>query len=218
MAQPDPGAQSGATDPQSGNGMGQQGSTTASDPNATGQAASGQPDPNASGSATVSRSEYDALMRRMQAADQNAAKYQQQLKQHEDAQLTEQQKLQKQLEEANAALAEREKQLLDQQVETAMLADSTYTWHNPKTVLQLVDRELIQWAKDGRSVESVKAAMDKLAKDHPYLVKPAETAPPTTTAPTGVPMNNGRVDPQAGNQTTLEQRFPALRGRVPKRG
>lgn len=213
MSQPDPSAQSGAADPQSGV-AGQQGANPA-DPNGTnGSAASGQQQPEVP--ATVTRAEYEQLMRRMQAADQNAAKYQQQLQEHENAKLSDQEKLQRQLAEAQQTLAEREKQLQDQMLETALLADTTYAWQNPKTVLTLVNRELVQYSKDGKSVESVKAALDNLAKDHPYLVKPAET-PAVPAAPTGIPMNNGRVDPRGGNQSALEDRFPALKGRVPRR-
>jgi hypothetical protein len=215
MTQPDPNAQSGVAGAQSGT-EGQTQPTGVTPPPADPAAQSGQQPP-----ATVAREEYEAILRRMQASDQNNSKLQEKLKAFEDAQLTEQQKTANALKEAQEALAAKAQELEDAKLENALLADATYTWHNPATVLALVDRKAVEW-KDGKPVNT-KAVLDQVAKDHPYLVKPAEPAAPAApAAPTGVVgqpvMNNGRTGSGDGNRSALEDRFPALKGRVPRRG
>lgn len=209
MTQPDPNAQSGVDGTQSGV-AGQQGTGGTTEP-VTDPTQSGQTPP-----ATVSRDEYETLLRRMQASDQNNSKLQATLKAHEDAKLSETERTVNALKDAQAALAEKDKAIEDLNLQIAFLSDNTYTWHNPETALKLADRNRVEW-KDGKPA-NVKAVLDELAKAHAYLVKPEDTSTTTSPAPTGIPMNNGKNGAGDGNRSALEDRFPALRGRVAKRG
>lgn len=221
MSQPTGGAQSGAPDPtQSGGDPNQPGTqppaaTPPADPATQSGQPTGQPDPNAQ---PVSRAEYEALQARMRAADQRAAAAEKKIKDAEDAQLSEADKIKKDLEEERKLrLAEKERN--DRQaVDNAVLADTTYAgkWHNIETVLGLVDRSMIT-LEDGKP-KGVKAALDKLAKDHAYLLKPAEgtdnNGKSGSTGATGTTRQQGGQG--APSADALAAKFPAMRGRVPR--
>lgn len=210
MTQPDPSAQSGAAGTQSGT-EGQPGTTPVTTPPPADPATqSGQQPP-----VTVDRAEYEALQRRMQASDRNNTDLQAKLKAIEDAKLTEEQKTANALTEAQKALADKDKAIADLELQLAFVSDNTYAWHDPKVAMQILDRTKVEM-KDGKPT-NVKDLLAELATSHAYLVKPAEAATTTPPAPTGLPMNNGTT-PGKIPARTLEDTFPALRGRVPKRG
>jgi hypothetical protein len=218
MSQPAGGAQSGATDPtQSGGASTQPG--TNPDPNAspTGTSApqSGQPDPSA---ATVSAAEYAALQARLAAADRNNAATAKKLKDIEDAKLSEAERDKQALLAAQAELAAEKERNNKQTVDNAILADTTYAgkWHDVEAAMDMVDRSTITIDDKGKP-QGVKAALDKLAKDRPWLLKPETSGTESNnngTGATGAP-GTGRQQNPGTNQTDLERRFPALRGRVP---
>lgn len=96
-------------------------------------------------------------------------------------------------------------------IENAFLQANTHEWHNPKRALASADLTAVT-IKDGVVDEkALKDALDKLAKEEPYLVKPkeGEKDKPPPGGPTGTPPSG-----QGGKQTdqeTLRRKYPALR-------
>jgi minor structural protein GP20 len=221
MSQPAGGAQSGAPDPtQSGGDPNQTGTQPPAaqppaDPAAQSGAPAGTPDPTAT---TVSRAEFEALQARMVAADRRAAIAEKKIKDAEDAQLSEADRVKKQLEEAEAKLKAEKERNDRQTVDNAILADQTYSgkWHNVQTAMGLIDRSGIT-IEDNGSVTGVKAALDKLAKDHAYLLKPVDAGTGTNNGggTTGAPGTSRQTGAKPG-QEEWERNFPAMRGRVPR--
>lgn len=221
MAQPT-GAQSGTGDPTQIGGAPAGGTTDPTNPTAqaTDPTQSGQtgtpPDPNA---ATVSAADYEAIKARMIAADRRAAAAEKLVKDAADAQLSEAEKTAKALADTQAELAKERETNQTQAVENAILADPTYSgkWHDPQVALTLVDRDLITFDDKGKP-QGVKAALDKLAKDKAFLLKPADNAGEGdddkskggSTGAAGAPRQQGT----ANSRADMEKKFPALRGRV----
>lgn len=222
MSQPTGGAQSGAPDPtQSGGDPNQPGTQQPpatqppTDPAAqSGAPTTGTPDPNAQ---PVTRDEYNALMARLQAADRRATAAEKKIKDAEDATLSEAEKAKQDLARAQAELAAQKERNDRQAVDNAILADTSYAgkWHNVETVMGLIDRSGIT-IEDSGKVTGVKAALDKLARDHAYLLKPTEGAAGTNNGggSTGAAGTSRPTGARPG-QADWEKRFPAMRGRVP---
>jgi hypothetical protein len=95
-------------------------------------------------------------------------------------------------------------------IENAFLQANTHEWHNPKRALASADLSAVT-IKDGVVDEkALKDALDKLAKDEPYLVKPKEgDGKPPAGGPTGTPPS-GQGSKQT-DQETLRRKYPALR-------
>lgn len=192
------GASNGSTDTSTGTGA-QSGTQTATD-TTTGN--------------MVPQSEVDAVRERMRAADQRAAKFEQELRQLRDKDLPEAEKLKrdftesqeqvKTLTETNNALA----------LKVAFLSDNTYSWHNAERALKLVDLSQVEINADG-SVSGLKEALKALATSDPYLVK-QEAKEETKTPPGTAPGNNGGSAPQKPGTKGLAARIPALTTRVRK--
>lgn len=165
---------------------------------------------------TYTQAEMDAIMARMQAADRNRTEAQDKLKKIEQAQMTELDRTKAQLTEAQNALVQAQQANQERALENAFLADNTYSWHNSEDALALLDRAGVEVKEDG-TVSGMKAAIEKLSKERAYLIKPAEGTNNNglKSGPTGVP---GTAKPQAGTNDhgTMEKRFSALRGRVPR--
>lgn len=93
----------------------------------------------------------------------------------------------------------------------AFLSDNTHAWIDPVAALKLLDDSNIEIDEDGVT-QGLKPALDKLAKDKPYLLqaKPKPTPRPSGDAPRG-----GRPAKKTAEQQrkTLQTTFPALRGR-----
>lgn len=214
MTSPDPGAQSG-TDPSAqsgGTGTGQ-GDPADNNPDQTGQSAeTGQGQQTPEPPATVTRAEYDALMNRLRAADQNRTKAENDLKQLRDKDLPELQKAQRDLTEALDRAVKAETDLKSARLENAFLSHNKYNWHNPKTALKNADLSKVEILDDG-SVTGLDAALDALAKSDPYLIK-TETKVEEPKGPSGSPgAGQGRQPDGKPNMDALASRFPALRTR-----
>lgn len=217
MSQPITGVpQSGTVDPQSG---------TGTDPTGTGAVIPPAADPNATPPAkTYTEAEVEALRARMTAADKNNAAAQAALKKLTDAQLSEQERVAKDLEDTKKVNADLEVKVQKQAVENAFLLDSTYKWKNPASALKLVDLSEVTVEDDGK-VKGMKAALDALAKSDPYLLDDAsgstdeddkgkEKGPSGSTGAPGTTRQHGK----GTDATTLANKWPGMRGRVPASG
>jgi len=213
MTQPGPGAQSGtgtegqSADPATGQG------TPAVDPNDPagqssdpGQGQGQPPDPNA----TVARTEYDALMARMRAADQNRARFEAELKQLKDKDIPALEKAQRDLTDATKRAEEATAALKQSRIENAFLGNNKYKWKNNDAALKLADLTNVEVLEDGK-VTNLEAALEALSKAHPYLLdtdKPEEPKGSTGAPGTGGRQGDGKPDSKA-----MASRFPALRTR-----
>lgn len=213
MTQPGPGTQSGtpeggqSTDPGTGQG------TPTTDPiDPTGQSAEpGQGQQPTDPAATVSRADFDALMARMRAADQNKAKAEAELKQLKDKDIPALEKAQRDLTEATAKAEKAEQELRDSRIHNAFLSDNKYEWHDPKTALKLADLSNVEVAEDG-TVRNLAPALEALAKSHPFLLKP-KTEEQQPKGSTGAPGSGGRQPDGKMDASAMARRFPALRSR-----
>lgn len=118
----------------------------------------------------VTREEYEKVLRRMQAADEAKGKAEKRIRELDDAEKSELEKAQRDLNEAQrraeAAEAAAHKALLSMEI----LKFPGFVWHDPEVVLALVDMDSIEVAEDGK-VKGVKDALSKLAKEKPFLLK-----------------------------------------------
>src|SRR3982751_2110985 len=173
MTQPDPSAQSGVGGTQSGTDPGNQtppdpstgtGAQSGDTTGGTGQQGTG------TSSMTLEQAmlELEKQQRRANAADQNQAKLQSDLKKYQDAQLSEQEKTKRDLEEANKAREQLAKEKQDLELRIAFLSDNTYEWRNPEHALRLIDLSGVE-VKDGK-ITGLKEAMKALAEQNKYLL------------------------------------------------
>ncbi len=199
------------TDPQQQTGTGTQSGT---DP---GQQQQGQ---QPTKTAAELQAELDATIRRMKAADQTAAAQAAKLKEYEDKNLSEQEKLKRDAAEAKAEAVQLQKDKEDLTLRLAFLADTTYQWRNPEHALRLVDLSEVE-QKDGK-ITGLKEAAKKLAEEHKYLLAPKEgeegdsgEGGPGPKPPEGstVPMTGQRPSSAQASREALAKQFPALRTR-----
>jgi hypothetical protein len=175
---------------------------------------SGTPDPNVA--KVYTQADIDAAAAKVAQADRRAQAAEKKIADAEAAQLTEAQKIQKENETLKAEVAAERERNQQQALENAVLLDQTYTWHNNANVLKLIDRESITFDDKGKP-QGVKAALDKLAKDEPHLLKPKEgtggddgKGKPGSTGVAG----GARPAGQPNDKTRWDNKFPAMRGRV----
>ena len=157
------------------------------------------------------KAELERMKKRMQAADQRATKAENDLRKINDAKkddLTKAQDRVTELEGENKTLQE---QLQSERLNNGFLAANKHTWHNPTAALKLAQSEgyLEDVMDDDGSVDSkaLETALNKLAKDHAYLVKPREGAGPSGEGGSGR-SGNGKDDKQVKEQD--RRRAPAL--------
>lgn len=172
---------------------------------------------------TVSRTDFDAVTRRMQAADKRAAEFEQKLRELTQKDLPEAEKLKAEHEAATQKLSQLSETNRKLVLENAFLKDNTHKWKNPGTAMKLVDLSGVTIDDEGHVV-GLKDALKKLANSEPYLLedKPANEgsgssggAAGTGTPPAagGVPPMNGKPDSAAGANKGMETRLPALMSR-----
>jgi len=122
---------------------------------------------------------------------------------------TAEENLQTDLKTAQDTISTLQKTIQSLTIENAFYMANTHEWHNPKRALASADLSEVT-VKDGVVDEAaLKAALDKLAKEEPYLVKPKEDKPPPKGGPTGAPPA-GQGTKQT-DQETLKRKYPALR-------
>jgi hypothetical protein len=168
----------------------------------------------------VSRQDFEDLKRRMQAADKNkteaekrAESAESELKKLREKDLSELEKTKSQLQDLqkqNASLLEK----LDQQaLQNAFLTHNKHSWVNPTDALRLLDREGVE-VKDG-NVTGLDVAIEKLAKDKPYLLADDSGKGKAGNSSSGASgsANNGRRagEGKDDNKKASPSRFPALK-------
>lgn len=162
-------------------------------------------------SKTYTPEEYEALHRRMQAADRRASDLQSKVKEFEDKDKTELQKAEgerdSERDRANAA----EEALRGERIANAFLASNTVTWHDPSDALAMLRSRYMDGVEidDKGQVTGIKKAIEKMAKEKKYLVNSGSGA-----SSTGDQMNGARKgekpDTQKAKDEDIRRRMPAL--------
>lgn len=157
------------------------------------------------------KAELDRLKRRMQAADQRAARAEKELKKIKDAEKGELETAQdraSELEKENTSLKEL---LQSERLNNGFLSANKITWHNPAAALKLAQSEgyLEDVVDEDGTVDkkALESALNKLAKEHDYLVKPREGAGPSGDS-AGGRSGNGKDDKAV--KAADRRRAPAL--------
>lgn len=178
--------------------------------------------------ASITREEYEALHKRMTAADQRASKAEQDLRALTDKEKSELEKAQRDLQETAAERDQLRETVKTQAVRLAFLTSaSDITWHDPEDALAMAMRDLkdIEVAEDGTVDRNrVKAAAQSLAKSKPYLVKSQDGAGSgegsaanegkngAGTGKSGDDMNgSGKANKELLDREAMAKKFPALR-------
>jgi hypothetical protein len=166
---------------------------------------------NSSTTETVSKADYEALFKRMQAADQRASKLEKAQQEAADKDLSEAEKAKKDAAESKARADAAEAKLRDEKVFNAFLSRTDIAWHDVNdafTMLKSNYMDGVDVDKDGK-VTGIEPAVKKLAKEKAYLVKVAGDS----SGGTGAAHNGQRKGDQ--NDTGREaraSRFPAAYG------
>jgi len=156
---------------------------------------------------TVSRDEFEAIKRRMQAADQRAAKLEQEKAEQARKEKSDLENAKADLEQAQARISELEQLVNSTAVETEFVKYGKHDWVDVEAALRLLDREGVE-VKDGK-VSGLGPAIEKLVKAKPYLVKQGNQN--DSSGASGSASNGRRKGEGDGVKPDLSSRFPALR-------
>ena len=176
-----------------------------------GEGTGGETDPSAGGE-TVSKEEYERLKSRMQAADKTAADALKKVKEFEDKDKSETERLTSQVQdltEQNTALAEENKRL---KFDNAFAMQSKHSWQDPEIVLGLVRNHESVSIEDDGTVKGMDKALDEIAKTKPFLLKSDEGGGDSgPSGPSGSPTGSGKKnDPAKQDAEALRKKYPAL--------
>jgi len=121
------------------------------------------------------------------------------------------------LKTANAKLVADNERLM---LEIALRDDTAHDWVNPDAVLKLADLSEVDFDAKTNKPRGLKAALDKLAKDSPFLLKPkddngdddADKKPaPRGTGKPPAPKGTAKDAQAAAEAARLKAKYPALR-------
>jgi hypothetical protein len=167
---------------------------------------------------TVAKAEHDAVVARMKAADQRAAKFEAELKAMRDKDLPAQEKLAKDHEElvkSHEALVETNKSLA---LENAFLKANTFKWKDPEAALKLADLSEVE-VDDAGKVSGLEAALKGLATAKKWLLEDEqaddkESANKNASSAGAPPMGAGATNRGTGaDKNKLKSTYSALRMR-----
>ncbi len=113
----------------------------------------------------------DTLTRRLAAADRAKGDTEKRLQAYEQKDQSELEKSQAELKKLQERAEAAEAAALRAKLDREVLKFPGFVWHDPETVLALVDMEMISVDDETGKVEGVKAALEKLAKAKPFLLK-----------------------------------------------
>jgi hypothetical protein len=153
----------------------------------------------------------ERMEKRMKAADQRADKAEKALKAIEDGKKDDLTKATDRVTELEGEVTGLKEQLQSERLNNGFLSANKHTWHNPNAALKLAQSEgyLTDVLNDDGTVDNkaLGTALDKLAKDHTYLVKPREGAG-ASGEPAGGRSGNGKDDKAV--KEADKRRAPAL--------
>ncbi len=159
------------------------------------------------GNATVTREEFDALQRRMQAADRRATAAENKLKDADKAKLGELERAKLEAEEAKAESGKAANDLRTARLENAFLTDSV-KWHDSADAFLILSRDFMDGVEinDQGKVVGMDAAVKKMVRVKPHLVKTETASEATGSAHNGTRKGDGK---DTIDKTAMASRFPA---------
>lgn len=175
----------------------------------------GQDDQDGDDDKPVSRTEFQRLFKRMQAADRAKGEAERKLREKEQAEMSELDRLKAQLEEKSTEAASASDRLKAMIIENAFHRDNKVSWHDVGDAISALDLSGVEIDEDGK-VSGMAAAIKELIKRKPHFVKKVEkeeeegdgSGPPAANN-----ASNGRRKGTAGNnfdRAAMSKRFPAL--------
>lgn len=167
--------------------------------------------------AAISRKEYEKVLERMRASDRNNSELQKKLREYEDKDKSESERLERDLNEAletNQTVASERDQL---RLENAIMRQAGNRFRDLSDVVRFVDLTDLQ-DEDGKvDDKKVKSALDDLAKTKSYLL--AEDGDGSdegdqsgsNNGSSGTSMNRDKNKGKGIDRETLAKKYPALR-------
>lgn len=161
------------------------------------------------------KAELERIKKRMQAADQRAAKAEAALKKIEDGKKDDLTKATDRVTELETEVKEKDTTISGLRLQVGFLSTNKHTWHKPGAALKLAQSEgyLADVIGDDGEVDNKKmgSALDKLAKEHAYLVKTGDGGSGASGGGAGGRSGNGKDDKATQEQD--RRRAPALNRR-----
>lgn len=165
--------------------------------------------------ATVSKSDFDKLFARMQAADRAKNLAETALREKEKAEMSDLDRTKAELEDERKKAEEAAAQVKTMMVENAFHRENKFAWHDVSDAIAALDLSGVEVTEDGK-VTGMAAAIKDVAKRKPHYVKSKQEGseegdgdgPPAANG-----HNNGRRKGDKGealDRAKLAQRFPAL--------
>lgn len=164
------------------------------------------------------REERDRLRRRMEAADRRASEAEKKLKEQEDAKKDDLTKAQETAQELEQTVESQAKEISGLRMRVAFLTANKQNWHDADVALKLAEAEgYLEDVTDGDGKvdkKGLKKALERLAKEHPYLVMPSKDKTDGDQQSSSGESASSRSDnsKQDGNarKEELRRRFPVL--------
>lgn len=162
--------------------------------------------------------ELERMRKRMKAADRARAEAEKKAKRLEDEKKDDLTKATDEVTELKGQIGTLQTEVSGLRLQNAFLTSNTQTWHDPDTALALAQsKKYLEDVVDEESGEVdrpvLKKALDRLAKEHPYLVKSEETKKKDDPGdPSGEPAG-GRSDnnqDDKAKKAKMKSRFPVL--------
>lgn len=160
---------------------------------------------------TYTAQEYEALHRRMQAADRRASDLQTKVKEFEDQGKTELQKAETERDDERKRRESAEQALRDERIANAFLSANDVTWHDAGDALSMLRAHYMDGVEidDKGKITGMKDAIKRMAKEKKYLVNSG-----SGTSSTDDQMNGARKgqkpDTQQVKDDEIRRRMPAL--------
>lgn len=167
----------------------------------------------------VTRADYDALERRMRAADKRASELEAERKKAEDAKKDDLARATDQVKEMEERVTTLQSEVQSLRLQNAFLTANKHTWHDPEIALEMaqskgyIEDDIV--GEDGK-VDKVRLgkALDRLAKEKAFLIKAEEKKKDDDDddAPSGSSAG-GRSDnakDERAKKQQLKGRFPVL--------
>lgn len=150
------------------------------------------------------------------------AELEKKIREAEDAQLSKEQKLEKDVTERDSLIATLRATNTKLAIINAINEDSRFQWHNPEVVAQQLSSDVVKVGDDGK-IDGIAKELGRIAKDHSYLLK-TKVAQQNNNGqqksedqgPTGFQPGQGGAN-QGGtltNTTELAKNYPALANRI----
>lgn len=122
----------------------------------------------------VSKADYDALHRRMVAADKRASSLEAEKKKADDAKKDDLTKANDKVKDLEASASEKDETIGGLRLEVAFLSSNTHHWHESDLALETAQNKgyLENVIDEDGTIDrpALKKALDKLAKDKPFLL------------------------------------------------